>query len=214
MLEVWGRKSSSNVQALMWAIDELGLPYKRHDVGFIHGGNDTPEYLAMNPNGTVPTMRDSDGEPMFESAAMIRYLANKYGDTPFWPNELAARTEIDVWAEWSKLNIALKFTAPIFWLVVRTAPSKQDVLAIQNGVSVFDKNLNLAEARLVQDDYLVGDEFTVADIIFGHVLYRYFDINIERGEFPAVQAYYNRLSQRPAFQEHIMVSYEELRVSD
>ena len=170
--------------------------------------------ITMNPNGTVPTMRDSDGAPMFESAAMIRYLANKYGDTPFWPNELAARTEIDVWAEWSKLNIALKFTAPIFWLVVRTAPSKQDVLAIQNGVSVFDKNLNLAEARLVQDDYLVGDEFTVADIIFGHVLYRYFDINIERGEFPAVQAYYNRLSQRPAFQEHIMVSYEELRVSD
>ena len=140
MLEVWGRKSSSNVQALMWAIDELGLPYKRHDVGFIHGGNDTPEYLAMNPNGTVPTMRDSDGEPMFESAAMIRYLANKYGDTPFWPNELAARTEIDVWAEWSKLNIALKFTAPIFWLVVRTAPSKQDVIAIQNGVSVFENN--------------------------------------------------------------------------
>lgn len=66
----------------------------------------------------------------------------------------------------------------------------------------------------MQHDFLVGDEFTVADIIFGHVLYRYFDINIERGEFPAVQAYYNRLSQRPAFQEHIMVSYEELRVSD
>lgn len=214
MLEVWGRKSSSNVQALMWAIDELALDHKRHDVGLMYGGNDTPEYLAMNPNGTVPTMRDGDGEPLFESAAIIRYLANKYGKAPFWPEDLEARTQIDVWAEWSKLNIALKFTAPIFWLVVRTAPSQRNPAAIRNGLDVFEKNLSMAEARLAQHDYLVGEAFTAADIMFGHVLYRYFDIDIERQEMPAVRAYYDRLIERPAYRNNVMVSYEELRVSD
>jgi len=214
MLEVWGRRSSSNVQAVMWAIEELGLAYTRHDVGLKYGGNDTDEYLAMNPNGTVPTLRDGDGEPLFESAAIIRYLANKFGEAPFWPADLAGRTQIDVWAEWSKLNIALKFTAPIFWLVVRTAPSQRNPTAINNGISVFEKNLRLAEARLTQHDFLVGDDFTPADILFGHVLYRYFDIDIERAELPAVRAYYDRLMARAAYQKHVMVSYEELRVND
>lgn len=214
MIEVWGRKSSSNVQALMWAIEELGLDYKRHDVGLFYGGNDTPEYLSMNPNGTVPTMRDGDSAPMFESAAMIRYLASRYGTDPFWPAELADRTQVDMWAEWSKLNIALKFTAPIFWLVVRTAPSKQDPGAIRQGIDVFERNLSIAENRLSEHDYLVGSSFTTADILFGHVLYRYFDIDIERGEFPALRAYYDQLTERPAYREHVMVSYEELRVED
>ena len=139
MLEVWGRKSSSNVQAVMWAIEELGLSYTRHDVGLMYGGNDTPAYLAMNPNGTVPTVRDDGGEPLFESAAIIRYLASKYGDETFWPKDLDARTHIDVWAEWSKLNIALKFTAPIFWLVVRTAPSKRNPEVIGQGIDILRK---------------------------------------------------------------------------
>lgn len=214
MLEVWGRKSSSDVQAVMWAIEELGLDYKRHDVGFIHGGNDTPEYLAMNPNGTVPTLRDGDGEPLFESAAIIRYLASQYGAEPFWPQELADRTKVDMWAEWSKLNIALKFTAPIFWLAVRTAPSKRDPVAIQKGVDTFEKNLKIAEARLASHEYLVGEAFTPADILFGHVLYRYYDIEIQRADLPALRAYYERLAKRPAFQEHVMVSYDELWVND
>lgn len=64
MLTIWGRKSSSNVQALMWCIGELGLPYERHDIGHRYGGNDTPRYLAMNPNGLVPVLSDDGAEPI------------------------------------------------------------------------------------------------------------------------------------------------------
>ncbi len=124
MLEIWGRKTSSNVQALMWCVGELGLAFQRHDVGHKYGGNDTPEFLAMNPNGTVPVVRDDGGEPLWETGAILRYLGTRYGDTPFWPNELIRRTRIDKWAEWSKINVALNFTAPIFWRVVRTAPQR------------------------------------------------------------------------------------------
>ena len=131
MLHVWGRKTSSNVQALMWCIGELGLAYQRVEAGHVHGVTGTTAFLAMNPNGTVPVLRDDAHEPIWETGAILRYLCNRYGRDPFWPHDLEARTRVDVWAEWSKLNIALAFTAPVFWRVVRTAPDTRDEAAIR-----------------------------------------------------------------------------------
>jgi glutathione S-transferase len=211
MLTVWGRKTSSNVQALMWCIGELGLPYQRHDVGHRYGRNDTPEFLAMNPNGTVPVLRDGDGPPLWETGAILRYLVNRYGAPPFWPADADARAQTDKWAEWAKINIALNFTGPVFWRVVRTPPQRQDPAAIAAALATLEKKLAIAEAQLVRDDHLAGPDFTLADIQFGHVLYRYYDIAIARTALPALHRYYERLMPRPAFREHVMVSYEELR---
>jgi glutathione S-transferase len=213
MLTVWGRKTSSNVQALMWCIGELGLAFRRHDIGHKYGGQDTPEFLAMNPNGTVPVLKDGDGEPLWETGAILRYLSNRYGGAPFWPQGLEDRSHVDKWAEWSKINIALHFTAPIFWRVVRTAPEHRDEAAIGEAIRALGKKLDIAEHQVSRHAFLAGDDFTLADIQFGHVLYRYFDIAIDRPDHPALRRYYDRLTVRPAFREHVMVSYEELRGS-
>lgn len=213
MLIVWGRKTSSNVQALMWCVGELGLAYQRHDAGHRYGGTDTPAFLAMNPNGTVPVVRDDGDEPLWETAAILRYLAGRYGTAPFWPADGMARAQIDKWAEWSKINVALNFTGPVFWRVIRTAPAEQDPLAISQAVADLDRFLDIAEARLSSTHFLAGDDFTLADIQFGHVLFRYYDIPIDRQSRPALRRYYDSLTARPAFREHVMVSYEELRVS-
>jgi glutathione S-transferase len=212
MLEIWGRKTSSNVQALMWCVGELGLAYRRHDVGHKYGGNDSPEFLAMNPNGTVPVLRDDGGEPLWETGAILRYLGTRYGGAPFWPKDLMGRTRIDKWAEWSKINVALNFTAPVFWRVVRTAPRDRDAAAIAAALRLLDASLGIAEIQLTQHAHLADDAFTLADIQFGHVLYRYFDITISRPEHRTLRRYYDRLTERPAFREHVMVSYDELRV--
>lgn len=212
MLTVWGRKSSSNVQAAMWCIGELGLAYERHDIGHKYGGNDTPEFLAMNPNGRVPVLKDGEAEPLWESGAILRYLASRYGSAPFWPSDLEARAQIDKWAEWAKINIALNFSGPIFWRVVRTAPKDRDEAAISEAIRVLGDKLDIAEARLTRHAFIAGDEFTLADIQFGHLLYRYYDIEIDRPEHRAVRRYYDSLTARAAFKEHVMVSYEELRV--
>ena len=106
MLKIWGRKSSSNVQALMWCVGELNLGYERSDAGFTYGLVETPEYLAMNPNGTVPTLQDGDHPPLWETGAILRYLADSYGSDDFWPADPVARAGVDKWAEWSKLNVA------------------------------------------------------------------------------------------------------------
>ncbi len=216
MLTVWGRATSSNVQALMWCIGELGLAYERHDIGHRYGGTDTDAFFALNPNRTVPVIQDGDNPPLWETGAILRYLAARYGAAAlgdaFWPSDLMARTEVDRWTEWAKLNVALTFTRPIFWKVVRTAPGARDHAAIRAGIDHFEANLAIAAPRLGAHAYLAGDDFTLADIQFGHVLYRYYDIDIARADLPAVADYYQRLTERPAFREHVMISYEELRV--
>lgn len=214
MLTVWGRKSSSNVQAVMWAIAELGLPYERHDVGHRYGGNDTPEFLAMNPNGLVPVLSDDGSDPLWEAGAILRYLATRYGPETFWPSDPLARARIDKWAEWAKINVTLAFTGPIFWQLVRIAPSKQDPQAITAALVRLDRLLDIAEAELGSQAFLAGESFTLADIQFGHILYRYFDMPIPFPDRPGLARYYDALVARPAYREHVMVSYEELRVTD
>ncbi len=148
MLTVWSRRTSSNVQALMWCIGELGLPYERRDAWHRYGGTDTPAFLAMNPNGTVPVLRDGDGELLCETGAILRYDAGRYGTAPLWPADSLARAGIDKWAEWSKLNVALNFTTPVFWRVVRTAPVNHDPAAIGQAVGKLDTMLDTAAAQL------------------------------------------------------------------
>jgi len=213
MLTVWGRKSSSNVQAVMWCIGELGLAYRRHDVGHSYGGNDTPAFLAMNPNGTIPVLRDGDGPPLWESGAILRYLCSRYAPPSFWPPDPIARAEVDIWAEWAKINVTLSFTVPIFWRVVRTRGSDVDWSRVRRAIARLGKILDIAEARLASRRFLCGDALTLADIQFGHILYRYFDLGIERPTHPAIERYYDGLSSREPFQEHVMVSYAELRAS-
>ena len=175
---------------------------------------DTPAYLEMNPNGLVPTLVDGENPPLFETGAILRYLATVYGDDSFWPKELVARTQIDKWAEWAKINIALRFTAPVFWLVVRTAPSLQDPEQIVANLDILNKFLTIADTRLAANAFIAGPHFTLADIQMGHCLFRYFDIDIRRANFPHLQAYYERLCARPAYRRQVMVDYEILRGTD
>ena len=206
MLTIWGRKTSSNVQALMWCVGELGLDYERYDIGHVYGGNDTPDFLAMNPNGTVPVLRDGAGPIIWETSAILRYLAARYGAADFWPSNPALRVGVDQWAEWAKVNVTLAFTGPVFWRVVRTAPSKQDRAAIHGALVKLGSLLAIAEAQLGQTSFLAGPSFSLADIQFGHVLFRYFDIDIARPYWPNIERYYRARCERPAFRKHVMVS--------
>ena len=213
-IKVWGRLSSSNVQAVLWCLTELHVPFERINAGFIHGVTDTPEYLAMNPNGLIPTLMDGEGAPLFETGAILRYLASRYAPESFWPSDPALRAQTDKWAEWAKINIAIKFTGPIFWLVVRTAPSQQDPDTIAANCRILEKYLRIADDRLGRYRYLAGSDFTLADIQMGHCLYRYYDIAIERPNLPHLRRYYDLLSTHPAYCEYVKADYEELRVTD
>lgn len=211
MLTVYGRPTSSNVQAVMWTIGELGLAYNRLDYGHVHGGLDSPEFLAMNPNGLVPVVIDGDGAPIWESAAIVRYLGARYASEPFWPTDLLARSQADMWAEWGKTTLGRAFSEPIFWAVIRKRAAERDPAALAEALRRFDGILDILEARLNVSSFAGGDEFTFADVMVGHLFYRYFTLEIFRKERPALERYYATLKQRPAFREHVIVSYDSLR---
>ncbi|WP_245306176.1 glutathione S-transferase family protein [Roseovarius aestuariivivens] len=211
MLTIFGRATSSNVQLVMWAVAELGLDCERLDYGHVYGGLDTEELEALNPHRKIPVLRDGD-LVMWESCAILRYLAARYGDGgAFWPTDPVARAHVDMWAEWGKSELVQDFTRPIFWGIVRTVPKDRDAEALARDVTRFERHMAILDKQLSDQAFICGPVLTVADIVVGHVLFRWFTIDVDRRPAPAVQAYYERLAERPAYREHVMVSYDALR---
>ncbi|MGR3571712.1 glutathione S-transferase family protein [Brevirhabdus sp.] len=211
MVTIWGRANSINVQMVMWATAELGLEVERIDAGGVYGGTDTADYRAMNPNGLVPTLRDGD-TAIWESGAILRYLAATYGDEGFWPRDPADRAQLDMWAEWMKTTFSPCVNYSIFWQLVRTAAKDRDTARVAAAVEQAKTLSRLLDERIGQGPFLNGDALSFADIAVGVFMYRYHELAFDKADRPALSAYYERLKTRPAFQKHVMVSYEPLRV--
>lgn len=208
MLTIYGRANSSNVQLAMWAVGELGLAHQRLDYGFGHADTRAPDFLAMNPNGLVPVLKDGD-LVLFESMAILRYLAARYGDGAFWPEDPAARAQLDMWAEWGKNSFAPAINT-VFACAFARAPARRDPVEIAQAMSRLPAVTATIDARLGQGPWIAGDAFSFADIAVGHILDRYHRMPIERPAAPNLLAYYERLQTRPAYRDHAMVGYEAL----
>jgi glutathione S-transferase len=210
MLKIWGRATSSNVQLAMWAINELGLEHERVDAGGSFGVVDTPEYRRMNPNGLVPVLQDGD-LTMFESAAIVRYLGAQYGGEDFWPRDARRRAALDVWAEWAKITFTPLIIHRLFIPLIRQKPEQRDKAALETAVRELAKLAKIADDRLAGGGLLGGETVSFADIMLGGPLYRYFTLDFERARTPHLEAYYQLLTERPAYAQHVMISYESLR---
>jgi glutathione S-transferase len=212
MLKVWGRVTSSNVQKVMWTAAELGVPVERLDVGRPFGGNDTPEFLAMNPNGLVPTV-EHEGMVLWESNSIVRYLGSRFGTGTLMPDDLQQRALAERWMDWLLSTIQPNWGA-MYRGLVRTAPSQRDMVAIDAAVARLGKSYQILDNHLAGQDYLLGNDLTIADVPLGMSLYRYYVLQVERPEMPNIDAWYERLQARPAYAEHVMVSFDSLRVED
>lgn len=210
MLKIWGRDTSINVQKVLWLVHELNLEYERHDVGGAFGGLDTEEYLAKNPNQRIPTIEDG-GLVLYESNAIIRYLAGKYGSADLWPADLAARALLDQWMDWMQTTLYPEFIA-VFWAMVRTPKAERDRTAVEAAVGRLGKQYAILDRHFSTRDFVGGRNFSVGDIPVGALCYRYYSIDIARLALPNVEAWYERLQERAPFRDVIMTSFESLRV--
>jgi glutathione S-transferase len=201
MLRIWGRINSVNVKKALWAADELGLKYERIDAGMQHGVTKTPEYIRMNPNSLVPTIED-DGFVLWESHTIVRYLAAKHGAGTLWPADLRARADVERWMDWAfTLQAAMR---NVFWGLIRTPPEKRDANAIEEGRKRSIELLgNVLEKALAGRKFVGGDRFSMGDIPLGCELQRYMRVPIERPSLPNIDAYFERLRQRPAYVKHV-----------
>ena len=185
----------------MWCAEELALAYESLDAGGAFGLVDTPEYRALNPNGRIPMIED-DGFVLWESNSIIRYLANQYGGDHLYPQAARARARVDQWLDWqaSDLNKSWSYA---FLSLVRQSPAHQDLDALSAGCREWARHMGILERQLeTTGGYACGAHFSLADIVLGLSVNRWFETPLAHPDFAALKAYYERLSLRPGYVLH------------
>jgi len=201
MLNILGKSSSINVRKVLWLCAELDLPFQQEEWGSGSLSVETPEFRAINPNAMVPVIRDGDFV-LWESNAICRYLAAKLQRHDLLPPEPALRAIVEQWMDWqaTELNNSWRYA---FMALVRKSPAHTDPSAIEAGITAWNRHMAILEAQLSRTGaYVTGKTFTLADIVLGLSTNRWFMTPISHSEFPAINAYYERLSERPGFRLH------------
>lgn len=201
MVVVWGRKNSVNVQKALWALEEAGVEFQRKDAGGDYGGLDTVEYAALNPNKRVPTLVDGE-TVIWESNAVTRYIAAKWGNETLWPADLATRATADMWMDWMQTTMMPRLT-PVFWALIRTPADQRDMQQVAENAIACGHVFRVLDAALADRDYVAGDTFTMGDIPVAAATWRYVELPIERPELLNLSRWMDRMGARPAFQKHI-----------
>ncbi|MCE9639483.1 MAG: glutathione S-transferase [Betaproteobacteria bacterium] len=200
MLKIWGRTNSINVQKVLWCCGELNIPFERIDAGMQFGVNNTPAYKTLNPNGLVPMIED-DGMILWESQAIVRYLARKHGLGSMCPSDAKACADADRWMDWNATTVWPNLR-PIFWNLVRTEPAKRDMPLVETSRKGLAASLAILDAHMANRQYVTGNDFTMGDIPLGVSIHRWFNMDIVRENLPNLGAYYKRLQARPAYAQH------------
>jgi glutathione S-transferase len=201
MLKILGKPISINVRKVLWLCEELALPYTLEPWGAGFRDPDTPEFLALNPNAMVPVIVDGDAV-LWESNTICRYLAAKHGRDDLLPREPLARARIEQWMDWQggDLNNSWRYA---FMGLVRKSTAHQDAAAIAASAAAWNRHMGILERQLEKSgDFVAGPAFTLADIGLGLSANRWFMTPIERPALPRVEAYYERLGERPGFRLH------------
>jgi len=209
VIKFYGRSTSDSVQKTFWILCETEQPYEHIQLGGKHGGLDDPAYLALNPHARVQTLCDGD-LVVWESNAIIRYLAATYASGSLWPVDAAKRAEADQWMEWAQTMLYPDFNK-LFWLTIRAPIPEQDQALIAHTLVQVNEYYRVLEQHLAGRDYVLGESLTMADFPSGATLYRYFEMPVERPRLPNIQRWYESLKRQPACQAHVMVPFEDLR---
>ena len=206
MIEVFSRRNASNVLPVMWTVGELEIPHVRHDVGGSFGGTGAPEYLAMNPNGRIPTIKDGSFV-LWESNAIVRYLCRRYDDSGLLcPKDEEEYALADQWMDWYKTTLYPAYI-DLTWAIVRTEPAVRNPIRIAELKSATEDALIILNSQLERTEFVVGDKLTMADIPLGSLIYRYLNLEIDRPTFSHIDSWYRRLCKRPAYIEHVMFPF-------
>ena len=205
MIEVWGRANSVNVQKVLWCLGELEVPFERYDAGGLYGVNKEPDFLSRNPTGLVPLLSD-DGFDLWESNTIVRYLAARHGAGFLSPEDPAARALSEKWMDYQLGTVFPAFKDAVLGLI-RTPPESRDPDKIAASVRATAGTLAILDTHLQDREYVAGDSMTAGDVALGPTIYRWLTLDIDRPPMPNLEAWHNRLTERPPYREHVMVSY-------
>lgn len=200
-MKLLGRASSINVRKVLWTAAEIGLTFEHEPWGSDALPLSDPAFRALNPLGLVPVWVDGD-VVLRESNTICRYLAAQAGRTDLLPAAPAARAAVEQWMDWqaTELNNAWRYA---FMALVRRHPAYADAAQVQASLAEWARQLGVLEAQLARGGpFVTGAAFTLADVVLGLSVHRWFSTPADKPVLPAIAAYHARLSERPAFVAH------------
>ncbi|MGE6607602.1 glutathione S-transferase family protein [Halomonas sp. NPDC076908] len=205
MITLWGRNNSTNVKKVLWVLEELELPFEQIQAGLEHGVNNTPEYLAMNPTGLVPLLKDdATNSVLWESNAIIRYLAAQYGQSKLWIEEPAKRAQMEKWMEWANSTLTPSHRK-ILMGYVRTPPEKRDHAAIEAAIKESEALFALMDNALANQTWFSGDAFGLGDIAIAPFVYNMLNSGLTWQPRPHLQLWTEQLAERPTYRKVVMI---------
>jgi glutathione S-transferase len=201
MLKILGQAASINVRKVLWTCAELDLPFEREDWGAGFQSTQQAGFLALNPNAMVPVLIDG-GFVLWESNAICRYLANRAGGGKLLPVEPRARARVEQWMDWqaTELNNSWRYA---FMALVRGSGAHRDPARIEASIAHWNRHVGILDGQLAATQrYVTGADFTLADVVLGLSVHRWMSTPMARPHYAAVEAYYERLGERPGFRAH------------
>lgn len=198
MLRIYGYAASINVRKVLWACAELGLPFEREDWAGPFRPTSDPAFLRLNPVGLVPVI-DDEGVVIFESNAIIRYLAASRRRSDLLPAEPRERALVEMWMDWQASDFNNSWRVA-FQGLVRKNPEHRDAGAIERSMAAFSRMVGVVDAQLAASGgYIAGPRFSLADIPLGLSIHRWRSIPAPKPQLAHVGRYYERLCEREGF---------------
>ncbi|MBB3900361.1 glutathione S-transferase family protein [Roseococcus suduntuyensis] len=202
-LRLLGRKDAFNVRKVLWMLEELGEPFTQEDWGRGHRSMQVPEFLALNPLGTVPVLVDGDAV-LRESHVIMRHLAATRARHDLLPAEPAARAEVEAWMDWVAYEMTLPMRLGYLGGVLNLAPWNGPGMAALGRAEYAHRMGVLEQALARSGPYLAGAAFTLADMACGMAAHRWDAVKDgSEAPTPALDAWLERLAERPGFRAHI-----------
>ena len=214
MLKIWGRPTSACTQKALWGIEEIGLDYNFtlasgtmgpdghvSKGGEVFGVVDTPEYRAMNPNGTVPTI-DDDGFTLWESNVIVRYLSMKYAAEKMYGDDIQTFASASRWMDWEQSKF-LPEQHILVMNLVRLPAEERNPDEVEEARASLLTPLGIIEEQLSRTEFIAANHFTMGDIPIGMRVHRWFLFDLESPPMPNLERWYAAIQERPAFKKHI-----------
>lgn len=195
MLKLHGTSKSRSARSL-WALEELGVKYEHNPLEVPKAKS--PENLKLNPNGHIPVLED-DGHVLWESMAINLYLAEKYGKAPFWPATVAGHSDCIKWSFWGMTEIEPRLMTILINRLF-LPPDQRDEKAVQKATDELKAPLKVLDDQLKGHDYILGKDFTIADLNVAAILSFALLVKLDMSATPTAQAWLQKCLGREANQ--------------
>lgn len=195
MRKIYGAKQA-RANYVIWAAEELGLDYENIPVNPFDGSSKKPEYLAINPNGTIPTL-DEDGFILWESMAINFYLARNYGDGILWSDDPHEEAMIFQWTFFVISEIEKHAVTLIIHKNILTEDQRSETVMAQC-IETMTPKFKTLDDHLAGRDFLVGDRFSIADLNVAAILHYALRADYDFSAFKNLERWLNVQINRPA----------------